>query len=123
MTTRADYAGRSRAIARYLVTKAKARHLMPLPKAEEANQFSYLRELANFETAASVELSNVYPHRSAIMQELYLKPMRRIEPDQAKVAESRAALSASLDIYDNILSKQAYLTRPEFSLVDLFVSD
>lgn len=96
---------------------------MPLPKAEGADQFSYLRELAKSETAASVELSNVYPHRSAIMQELYLKPMRKVEPDQAKVAESRAALSASLDIYDSILSKQAYLTGSEFSLVDLFVRD
>lgn len=62
---------RSRAIARYLATKAKASHVIPL-----ADDPDYLKKLAKFETAASIEYSNFDPLASGIAFQKIFKQMK-----------------------------------------------
>lgn len=60
---------RSRAIARYIASKAKAGHLVPLPSDDD-----YLQKLASFETAASIEYSDFEPFAGKIAVEGFFKP-------------------------------------------------
>lgn len=41
-------------------------------------------------------------------------------PDEARVKEAESALDTTLSFYEEILSKQKYLTGDEISLTDLF---
>lgn len=65
-----DYDFRSRAIARYLATKHNASNLIPL-----SSDNDYIKKLAKFETAASIEYSNFDPLASGIAKEAIFKPM------------------------------------------------
>lgn len=65
-----DKESRSRAIARYLATKSSASNLIPL-----SSDNDYIKKLAKFETAASVEYSNFDPLASGIAKEAIFKPM------------------------------------------------
>lgn len=106
----------SRAIARYLATKAEASQLIPL-----ASSADYLKKLAKFEVAASIEYSNFDPLASRIAKEAIFKPMfGGGEPDQKVVEGFAKELGAKLDGYEKILSKQAYLAGDEITLADLF---
>ncbi|KAK9898488.1 thioredoxin-like protein [Cystobasidium minutum MCA 4210] len=106
----------SRAIARYLATKAKASHVIPL-----ADDPDYLKKLAKFETAASIEYSNFDPLASGIAFQKIFKQMKGMgEADENVVTHLAGQLSAKLDAYEKILSKQAYLAGDEVTLADLF---
>lgn len=69
-TTQRKPQQRSRAIARYLATKAQASQLIPV-----ASDADYLQKLAKFEVAASIEYSNFDPLASRIAKEAIFKPM------------------------------------------------
>ncbi|TFK45770.1 glutathione S-transferase [Heliocybe sulcata] len=99
----------SRAIARYLATKAGS---ALIPKD--------LKAQAKFEQAASIELSNFDAFASAIAAEKVFKLLRGGKTDDARVQEYAAALDGKLDAYDKILSTQKYLAGDELTLADLF---
>jgi len=100
----------SRAIARYLAAKAKSPLLPTEPKA-----------VALFEQAASVELNYLGPHAVKIMFEImFKKNFLKQEPDEKIINECVEALQQTLNVYEDILSKNKYLIGNELTLVDLF---
>merc|ERR1711879_50815 len=106
----------SRAIARYIATKAKASPLVPL-----ASDPDYLAKLAKFETATSVEYSNFDPQASGLAFECIFKKMKGLgEADPARVEALAKQLATYLDGYEQILSKSTYMAGEDFTLVDIF---
>jgi glutathione S-transferase len=121
----------SRAICRYLALKyydKGGRNLISDPKD--------LKVTALFEQWASVELTNFDAYVTVLVaQQLFLKyaflslffpsrahtfRLRGIEPI-AEVADwARNNLSAKLDIYEKILTKQKYMSGDKFSIIDIF---
>lgn len=51
---------------------------MPLRGEADQDEKAYLKALATFETAASVEIANIAPHRGTLMWELVVKPRRKV---------------------------------------------
>ncbi|KAJ7206260.1 thioredoxin-like protein [Mycena pura] len=102
----------SRAICRYLAEKYPDQGTPLIP--------TDLSAKALFEQAASVEYSNFHPHAFAIYVEGRQKAMRGLKKDQAKYDEAVSKLSAMLQVYEMILSKQRYLAGDNFTLADLF---
>ncbi|KAF9001538.1 glutathione S-transferase [Cyathus striatus] len=96
----------SRSIARYIATKYAG--LIPTD----------LKKQTSLEQAASVETSNSDPYAS----QQYTITCLRSEgvPDPEKFKSSIETLSAKLDVYDQILSKQKYVAGDELTLADLF---
>lgn len=108
---------RSRAIARYIATKAGGKGLIPV-----ASDASYLSQLARFENAASVEYCNFDPSAATLVYEKLFKGMfGGGDADPAIVEKLTATLNAKLDAYETILSKQKYLAGDSYTLADLFV--
>ncbi|KIJ60368.1 hypothetical protein HYDPIDRAFT_117277 [Hydnomerulius pinastri MD-312] len=103
----------SRAIGRYLATKYANQgtpNLIPTnPK-----------ELAFFEQAASIELSNFEPHAYGVCFEKVFKLRRGLQTDEAALAKHLETLNAKLDAYEVILSKQKYLAGDYVTLADLY---
>lgn len=99
----------SRAICRYLATKAKS----PLLPTE-------LKANGKFETAASIEYSNFDPIAVAIAVEKIFKPMSGGVPDEARAEEEWKSLKSKLEAYEVILGKQKFLAGEEVTLADLF---
>ncbi|KAF6746674.1 glutathione S-transferase, partial [Ephemerocybe angulata] len=70
-----------------------------------------------FEQAVSVETANFDPHASLAAYEVLTKPAYT---DTEALASCISELKAMLDVYEGILSKQAYLAGDEVTLADLF---
>ncbi|KAF8881338.1 glutathione S-transferase [Infundibulicybe gibba] len=103
----------SRAICRYISTKYREQGTPLLPPAED------IEAIALFEQAVSVEAATFTSVIGAI-DEMFYKTLRGLTPDQAIYNEHIATLSTRLDVYDEILVKQRYLTGDEITLADLF---
>ncbi|KXN86665.1 Glutathione S-transferase 3 [Leucoagaricus sp. SymC.cos] len=101
----------SRAICRYLEVKYRNQGTQLIP--------TEIDKLARFEQAAFTEISNFDAHGTPIFFETIVKKFYGGEPDQKRVDELTKALSAKLDIYDKILSKQKYLAGDDLTLADL----
>ncbi|KAJ7677068.1 glutathione S-transferase [Mycena polygramma] len=102
----------SRAICRYLADKYPNEGTQLFP--------ADLKARALVEQAASFEFANFHPAVTKVAMELLGKPRRGLPVDHAVVAEAVAELSAKLDVYEVILSKQNFLAGDEFSLADIF---
>lgn len=98
----------SRAISRYIASKAPASNLLPPPSAS-------IQERALFEQAVFVETSNFHPPVLALLKALYHDP-----PLVEQAAEARAALVQSLDGYERILGKQRCVAGEGVTVVDLW---
>ncbi|CAE6416623.1 unnamed protein product [Rhizoctonia solani] len=103
----------SRAICRYLVAKyAKGSPLLPDPSDPKAYGL--------FEQAASIEYSTFDPPASTLTYERIVAPMREEKPNEELIKKSVETLTAKMDGYERILSKQKYLAGDTFTLADLF---
>ncbi|KAF6755351.1 glutathione S-transferase [Ephemerocybe angulata] len=104
----------SRAIARYIAEKYASQGTPNLlPTAD-------LKARALFEQAASIETSDFDQYASHIVMEGLFKPMMGGTTDKAKVQDITSTLSKKLDVYEQILSKQRYLSGDNITLADLF---
>ncbi|KZP19000.1 thioredoxin-like protein [Athelia psychrophila] len=90
-----------RAIWRYIATKYASQGPALIPLGD-------LEKNALFEQAASSEQANFEPAQ-VIYYEKFYKKMIGQETDEAVVAENKAKLGGNLDVYEVILSKQAYV--------------
>lgn len=102
----------SRAIARYIAMKYADQGARLIP--------ADIKENALFEQAASMELSNFNPPASAAVAENYIKPVCGGVPDKDLFDQHIKNLSAKLDVYDTILSKQKCIAGEDSTLADLF---
>ncbi|KAJ1305639.1 hypothetical protein OPQ81_000636 [Rhizoctonia solani] len=103
----------SRAICRYLVAKyAKGSPLLPDPKDVTAYGL--------FEQAASIEYSNFNPSAFTLVFQRIVAPMRKEKPNEELIKNCIDTLTAKMDGYERILSKQKYLAGETFTLADLF---
>jgi glutathione S-transferase len=103
----------SRAIARYLVAKYPDQGTANLVPTDP-------KELALFEQAASIEVTNFDPHAYGVAIEKVVKVRHGEQTDEAALAKHLAALNAKLDGYDAILGKQKYLAGDYVTLADFF---
>ncbi|TCD71611.1 hypothetical protein EIP91_007358 [Steccherinum ochraceum] len=104
----------SRAMARYIVNKYDEDGKSGLIPHEAV-------AAAKFEQAAAVEITRYEPHVNRLAEELFYKPrLLQLETDDAVVTKSLAGLNQTLDVYDDILSKQKYLAGDFVTLADLF---
>ncbi|KAF8190645.1 glutathione S-transferase-like protein [Mycena galopus ATCC 62051] len=101
-----------RAICRYLAEKYTDQGTPLLPKG--------LQERARVEQAASVEYANFYPAIVTLGLEIVAKPRQGLHTNDTAVAQARADVSATLDVYEGILGKSRFLAGDEFTLADLF---
>ncbi|KAF5350660.1 hypothetical protein D9756_008528 [Leucocoprinus leucothites] len=102
----------SRAIIRYIADKYADQGTSLAPKD--------LQKRALLDQAAWGEAFNFNHHASPkVASELLYKKFLGQETDLVKVEELKKSLSAKLDIYEQILSKQAYLIGDELTLADL----
>ncbi|KAF7291147.1 Glutathione S-transferase [Mycena indigotica] len=103
----------SRAICRYLAEKYPEHgpNLLPGPT---------IRERALFEQAASVEFADFHIFVVRLAGETVGKALRGLPIDPIALSPLLAQLGAKLDVYERILSRQAYIAGNELSLVDLF---
>ncbi|KAJ3696423.1 hypothetical protein LUZ61_000128 [Rhynchospora tenuis] len=74
---------------------------------------------AKFETWLQVESSQFYPAISAIIFELFYKPMFGMTTDMSNVEKEAGKLSAVLDVYEAHLAKNKYMAGDLFTLADL----
>ncbi|CAE6528434.1 unnamed protein product [Rhizoctonia solani] len=103
----------SRAIARYLVAKyGKGSPLLPSPSDPKAYGL--------FEQAASIEYSTFDPPASSLAYEQVFAPMRGLKPNEELSKKYVDTLTAKIEGYERILSKQKYLAGNTFTLADLF---
>ncbi|KAF9559272.1 thioredoxin-like protein [Agrocybe pediades] len=102
----------SRAICHYIETKYPDQGTSLIPMDFKAN--------AMYQQAASIEAFAFNEFGAKIALETFYKPLWGQAIDQATVDSSLASLSAKLDIYDKILSKQKYLAGEEITLADLY---
>jgi len=103
----------SRAICRYIATKYADQGTKLIPTDLKGN--------ALFEQAVSIEQNNFDPFAFAAVLENFYKPKYHgIASDPAVFEKNITKLSANLDAYDVILSKQNYLAGNELTLADLF---
>ncbi|KAJ3558435.1 hypothetical protein NP233_g11507 [Leucocoprinus birnbaumii] len=101
----------SRAIIRYLAEKYADQGTSLVPKD--------VQKRALLDQAAWGEVFHFNQSAGAIMVELLYKKWFNQETDVQKLEESTKALSAKLDIYEQILSKQRYLAGDELTLADI----
>ncbi|KAF4615736.1 hypothetical protein D9613_012468 [Agrocybe pediades] len=102
----------SRAICHYIETKYPDQGTSLIPKDLKAN--------ALYQQAASTEAFAFNDFAEKIAVETVFKPMWGQATDQATVDRLLTSLSAKLDVYDKILSKQKYLAGDEITLADLY---
>ncbi|KAJ7125837.1 thioredoxin-like protein [Mycena crocata] len=101
----------SRAICRYFAGKYAGREATLHP--------TCLEEKTRFEQAASVEFANFNPILKVI-KEVVINPFFAVPANAAVVVEALSDLSATLEVYDCILSRQKYLAGNELTLADIF---
>ncbi|KAF8972268.1 glutathione S-transferase [Flammula alnicola] len=102
----------SRAIAHYIATKYANQGTPLIPTELQAN--------AIFQQAASVELTAFNDYAEKAVAEMVFKPMRGVAGDKDVFETLIAGLSAKLDVYDQILSKQKYVAGDAITLADLY---
>ncbi|KAJ3554836.1 hypothetical protein NP233_g12342 [Leucocoprinus birnbaumii] len=103
----------SRAICRYIVEKYPDQGTPGLIPKD-------LKDRALFEQAASIETSNFSAYAEPAVFENVFKKYRGGTPDEEKFNALIAQLDAKLDVYDQVLSKQNYLSGDQITLADLF---
>ncbi|KAF6746832.1 glutathione S-transferase [Ephemerocybe angulata] len=104
----------SRAICRYIEEKYADQGTQGLIPTEP-------KARGLFEQAVSVEVSNFDPFASKAGYEMLIKPHHEGKPSDPQVFTSLiATLEKNLDVYEKILSKQAYLAGESITLADLF---
>ncbi|KAF7290426.1 hypothetical protein HMN09_01300700 [Mycena chlorophos] len=105
----------TRAICRYIVDKYPTHGpaLVPGPDASAEQR-------TRFEVAASIEAMNFYPAVRELGAEVLRKPAQGLPRDDALIAKLLVEWGKTMDAYDKILSKQAYLGGDELTLADLF---
>ncbi|EAU83301.1 glutathione S-transferase [Coprinopsis cinerea okayama7 len=104
----------SRAIGRYLALKYANQGTPLVPDINDVKAWSL------FEQAASNEYANFESIAVKIVYEKVFKARVGQEPDQALYDAAVSQLSAKLDVYEQILSKQPYLTGDNVTLADLY---
>ncbi|CAE6528429.1 unnamed protein product [Rhizoctonia solani] len=103
----------SRAICRYLVAKyGKGSSLLP--------DQSDVKAYGLFEQAASIEYSIFDPPAFSLTYERIVAPMKNEKPNEELIKKCIDNLTAKMDGYERILSKQKYLAGNTFTLADLF---
>ncbi|KAI9784343.1 MAG: hypothetical protein M1839_002404 [Geoglossum umbratile] len=105
----------SRAICRYIALKYadQGTPLMPLQ--------TDLKALGLFEQAVSVEMCHFDAWARMLVSEKVFKPKFHGQPtDEEAAAKYKLELSKRLDVYEKLLSTQAYTTGDSVSLVDIF---
>ncbi|KAJ7776552.1 glutathione S-transferase [Mycena maculata] len=102
----------SRAISRYLAEKypEQGTRLIPVDP----------KKKALFEQAASIEFANFHPRAVRIIDEKFRKPSHGQPVDQDAVVEAVAELSATLNVYEDILGRHKFVAGDELTLADLF---
>ncbi|RKO86940.1 glutathione S-transferase [Blyttiomyces helicus] len=102
----------SRAMCRYVDAKYKGKGTDLMGSTPQ--------ETALIETWLSVEISNFDPFASKLVAEVVFKKMYgRGDPDAAVVAELRAGLTKTLDVYETRLATNEYLVGKQFTMADL----
>ncbi|MEO6576675.1 MAG: glutathione S-transferase N-terminal domain-containing protein [Polyangiaceae bacterium] len=99
----------SRAIIRYLDEVLPGAPLTPKDAKGRATMEQWM----------SVEAANFYSHAMAIIYQLYFGPMRKLEPDMAKVTAAREKLNVWGDIMEKQLAKGPHILGDNFSLADI----
>ncbi|KDR68524.1 hypothetical protein GALMADRAFT_146195 [Galerina marginata CBS 339.88] len=102
----------SRAICYYIAAKYPNQGTPLIP--------SELKAHALFMQACSTETQAFNDYAEKAVAEVVIKKFRGITPDQEVFDKLIAGLSAKLDVYDKILSKQKYLAGDEITLADLY---
>ncbi|KAF4628458.1 hypothetical protein G7Y89_g9695 [Cudoniella acicularis] len=103
----------SRAICKYIAKKYGKGKLIP--------QDGDLKAFALFEQACSVELCQYDGPSFKICYEKVFKQMRgQGPPDEAILEPARKEIEIVFAVYENTLSKQAYLAGDELTVVDLY---
>jgi glutathione S-transferase len=102
----------SRAICAYIATKYANQGTPLIPTELKAN--------ALYQQALSTEVFAFSEYADKAVAETVFKPYRGLTPDKATFDKLIASLSANLDVYDQILSKQKYLGGEELTLADLY---
>ncbi|KZP22411.1 glutathione S-transferase, partial [Athelia psychrophila] len=103
----------SRAIGRYIATKYASQGLALIPTSD-------LKTAALFDQAVFSEVANFEGPAQALCYEKWFKSMIGQEADETVVAENKATLEGTLDVYEIVLSKHAYIAGNELTLADLF---
>ncbi|KAF9001506.1 hypothetical protein BDQ17DRAFT_1327168 [Cyathus striatus] len=102
----------SRAISRYIATKYASQGTQDLiPQSD-------MKKQVLFEQAASIEVSNFDPYALPVVRGGLFKKMFGLIPDLEIYNKNAETLTAKLDIYDNILSKQKYMAGDSLTLAD-----
>ncbi|KDR68523.1 hypothetical protein GALMADRAFT_256753 [Galerina marginata CBS 339.88] len=102
----------SRAICYYIAAKYPNQGTPLIPSELKAN--------ALFMQACSTETQAFNDYAEKAVAEVVFKKFHGITPDQEVFDKLIAGLSAKLDVYDKILSKQKYLAGDEITLADLY---
>ncbi|KAK0496065.1 glutathione S-transferase [Armillaria luteobubalina] len=102
----------SRAICRYICKKYENQGASLVP--------TDLLAFAMFEQAASNEIYNFDIYVQGAAMESVVKPAVGQKTNKTIYDKNIRALSAKLDVYDNILSRQRYIAGDNLTLVDLF---
>jgi len=102
----------SKAISYYIASKYADQGTPLLPTGLEAK--------ALYQQAVFAQISHIDEHARKAAVEIYSKRRQGLTPDNEIVEKNLADLSAKLDVYDKILSKQKYLAGDEITLVDLY---
>ncbi|KAF5350537.1 hypothetical protein D9756_008511 [Leucocoprinus leucothites] len=101
----------SRAIARYLDEKYPNQGTQLFPKD--------LQKRALVDRATWAELSHFYRYGVPILFEVLNKRFFSLETNPNTVEEAKKNILAKMDVYEDILSKQKYLTGEELTLADI----
>ncbi|KJA19735.1 hypothetical protein HYPSUDRAFT_854501 [Hypholoma sublateritium FD-334 SS-4] len=102
----------SRAICYYIASKYSNQRISLIPSELKAN--------ALFHQAASTELTSFDEYAAEIAKEKITVPLLGGTTDEVAYERLLSTLSAKLDVYDVILSKQKYLAGDEVTLADLY---
>ncbi|KAK0220077.1 glutathione S-transferase [Armillaria fumosa] len=102
----------SRAICRYICKKYENQGAGLVP--------TDLLAFAMFEQVASNEIYNFDIYVQGVAMEAVVKPALGQKTNKTIYDKNSRVLSAKLDVYDNILSRQIYITGDNLTLVDLF---
>ncbi|KIY68228.1 glutathione S-transferase [Cylindrobasidium torrendii FP15055 ss-10] len=106
----------SRAIGRYIAMQYAEQGTPLIP-----TNIRDMKKTVAFEIAMQMENQEFDPYVSKIGMEKIILPLKvpGFTPREEVVQEAIVALSAKLDVYEKILSKQKYLAGDEISLADL----
>ncbi|KAF9003309.1 glutathione S-transferase [Cyathus striatus] len=103
----------TRAIARYIATKYASQGTQGLIPSDPKSR-------SLFEQAVSVETSNFDQYASQAVHEIVFNKVFGITPNIEKYNATIKRLSANVEVYEQILSKQKYMVGDNLTLADLF---